>query len=84
MIATNKHDPVVCLCQTFIAFLIDILVIARSFESEATVTSHDDKRIRHAILHTALKDKLGEFGMNITAHHDAFGIWEFLIVYRIG
>lgn len=51
-------------------------IIAWTLEAKATVTSHDNQRVRHAVLVAALKNQLRKVTVNVTTHHDTLRFGE--------
>ena len=79
MVATYEHNPVVALGQAFGIAPRHVLVITRFFETEATITGHNQQCIPHLILHTEFEYKLIEVAMDVARHHDTLGGREFNI-----
>ena len=55
-----------------------IIIYTRFFETEATITGHDQQCIPHLVLHAEFEYKLIEIAMDVARHRDAFGGREFL------
>ena len=83
MVTPDKQDPVVRLRQALTITIINVLIVALSFKSEATVTSNDDQRVRHSVLNAALVNEFVELAMDIPADDYAFGFWEIEKVYSV-
>lgn len=78
MVSSDKHNPNVRLRQAFTVTIIHILVVVWLFLPEATVTCHDDDRVRHLVLNAAPVYELVELAMNISTHHNTLGIREII------
>ena len=76
VITSDKQDPVVRLGQATTIVVIDVLIVAWLLKPKATVSSHNNHRVRHSILDAALKDKLVELAVNIAADDNAFSLWK--------
>ena len=74
MVASDEQNPIIRLGQTGTIAVIDVLIIARLLKPKATITSHDNHRVRHSILNAAFEDKLIELAVNIATDDDAFSI----------
>ena len=74
VVASYKSKPTVGFRKSTATALIDSFIVAWPFKPEATVASHDDQRIGHAILNTAFVYKRRYISMYIATHHNAFGM----------
>ena len=83
MVASDEQNPIIRLGQTAAIVVIDVLIIALPLKPKATVTSHDNRRVRHSILDAALKDKLIKLAVNIATDDNAFRLWKIEIMVFI-
>jgi hypothetical protein len=72
VVAPHESKPAIVFGKSTATALIDSFIVAWPFKPEATVASHDDQRIGHAILNTAFVYKRRYISMNIATHHNAF------------
>ena len=81
MVAAYEHYLVVGIGQAFGIAPCHILVIPRFFETEATITGHNQQCIPHLILYTEFGYKLIEVAMDVARHHNTLGGREFLQIH---
>ena len=85
VITSDEKNPVVRLIHTLGVLLDNIFIIASVFKTKSAVSSHNEKRIFHLILHAHFVHEKIEISVNISRNDDglAFRKFIYVIVYII-